>query len=67
MIYFELQNQLETQSVFVNLINIIVLLIIIIILSKKTKHVIVKEHNAKPVYLRYIKYDLETGNIKYTD
>jgi hypothetical protein len=67
MIYFELQNQLESQSIVVNLVNIIVLFLIIIILLKTPKHVILKENNAKPTYLRYIKYDPETGNIKYTD
>jgi len=65
MIYLELESELMNVSIM----NIIVLLICAFIvynnnkLQTKTKTV---EYSAKPVYLRYTKYDPETGNIKYT-
>ena len=68
MIYLKLKNEL---------INIIIVLILLLITLITLKYHISRrntrtrtnlfEYNAKPVYLRYIKYDPETGNIKYTD
>jgi len=65
MSYLELQSESTKDNMF----HIIVFVILILVLyyKNKEKPLVLKEYNAKPVYLRYTRYDPETGNIKYTD
>lgn len=69
MIYFKLQNELCSEEMGENFFNIVIVLLVITMLHCKNKmrSAAVKEHTAKPAYLRYVKYDPETGNIKSTD
>jgi len=72
MIYLKLKNELIDISL-ISIINILLIILLLItvkyyrtrINSRTGRNLF--EYNAKPVYLRYIKYDPETGNIKYTD
>jgi hypothetical protein len=66
MIYFEV----ETDSISTNMLSILILLLFIMInmlVCPKRKTKLFQQYSAKPTYLRYIKYDPETGNVKYTN
>lgn len=64
MIYFEV----ETDSISTNMLSILIMLLFIMInmiVCGRGKTKILQQYSAKPTYLRYIKYDPETGNVKY--